>query len=466
MAPSPTGEYHVGHIATLLKNYAWAKHNGGKFVLRIEDTDQERKVEGAVERIMEVIKRYGLDWDEGPDVGGPYAPYTQSERLELYKAHALELVANGKAYHCFCTKERMEKVRETQIAQHQQPRYDRHCRSLSAQEVSERLSKGEASVIRLKVPDDTTISFTDLIRGKIDVQSNEVDDRVLLKSDGFPTYHLAVVIDDEAMKISHIMRGEEWISSTPVHILLYSAFGWQLPIYAHIPVFLNPDGKGKMSKRKGTVSAVSFLDNGYLPEAMLNFFMILGWSAKDQREILTLEEYVSEFDPQHISAKSVVFDMQKLDWINGLYIRKLSDEALLDKLKPFIPADFAGDKVAQLLPLVKERLVTLKDIEPLLEYFFRDIMVDPSTLVFKGATPEMVDEELKTTTKILSDLPEWTVDTLEQALRAIATEHEWKPKQYFMMLRLATTGQIATPPLFDTLAALGKAIVLQRLQLR
>ncbi len=466
MAPSPTGEYHVGHIATLLKNYAWAKHNSGQFVLRIEDTDQERKVEGAVERIMAVIKRYGLDWDEGPDIGGPYAPYTQSERLDLYKTHAENLVAAGKAYHCFCTKERMDKVRETQIAQHQQPRYDRHCRALSSDEVADRLSKGEASVIRLKVPDNTTISFTDLIRGKIDVQSNEVDDRVLLKSDGFPTYHLAVVIDDEAMKISHIMRGEEWISSTPVHILLYNAFGWQLPIYAHIPVFLNPDGKGKMSKRKGTVSAVSFLDNGYLPEAMLNFFMILGWSAKDQRELLSLDEYIAEFDPQNISAKSVVFDLQKLDWINGLYIRKLSDALLLDRLKPFIPVDFAIDRVAELLPLVKERLVTLKDIEPLLAYFFRDITLDPTALVFKGASPELVTLQLSTTAEILSGLQEWSVETLELALRAVATDHEWKPKQYFMMLRLATTGQSATPPLFDTLAALGKDTVLQRLQLR
>lgn len=466
MAPSPTGEYHVGHIATLLKNYAWAKHNNGQFILRIEDTDQERKVEGAVERIMDVIKRYGLSWDEGPDIGGPYAPYTQSERLHLYKEFAEQLVASGKAYHCFCSKERMEQVRADQIANHQQPRYDRHCRELSSTEVNEKLSRGESSVIRLKVPDDTTISFTDLIRGQIAVQANEVDDRVLLKSDGFPTYHLAVVIDDEAMKITHIMRGEEWISSTPVHILLYDAFGWEKPIYAHIPVFLNPDGKGKMSKRKGTVSAVSFLDDGYLPEALLNFFMILGWSPKDQREIITLEEYITEFDPKNISAKSVVFDMQKLAWINGIYIRKLHNDELMDRLRPFIPEDFSLEKVKELLPLVKERLVALKDIDELLSYFFRDITVPKDALVFKGATPELVNEQLAHTSSILSNLTTWSIENLETALRLVAEEKGWKPKQYFMMLRLAVTGQTATPPLFDTLAALGKDTVLERLQLR
>lgn len=466
MAPSPTGEYHVGHIATLLKNYAWAKHTGGQFILRIEDTDQERKVDGAVERIMEVIKRYGLCWDEGPDIGGPYAPYTQSERLTLYQEFAKQLVADGKAYHCFCTKERMETVRAEQIANHQQPRYDRHCRQLSSEEVTERLVKGETSVIRLKVPDDETITFTDLIRGQIEVESNQIDDRVLLKSDGFPTYHLAVVIDDNAMKITHIMRGEEWISSTPVHILLYQAFNWELPVYAHIPVFLNPDGKGKMSKRKGTVSAVSFLDNGYLPEALLNFFMILGWSPKDQREIISLDEYIKEFDPKDISAKSVVFDMQKLAWINGVYIRQLSDKTLFERLQPFIPAEYEQEKVLQLLPLVKERLVTLADIGPLLTYFFQDIQVVPESLLGKGASIELVREQLSHTHDILNELTDWSVESIETTLRGVVGEKGWKPKQYFMMLRLATTGQSATPPLFDTLAALGKETVLTRLQLR
>lgn len=466
MAPSPTGEYHVGHIATLLKNYAWAKHNHGQFILRIEDTDQERKVEGAVERIMDVITRYGLSWDEGPDIGGPYAPYIQSERLELYKTFAEQLVIDGKAYHCFCSKERMEAVRAEQVANHRQPRYDRHCRQLSPEEVSEKLARGESSVIRLKVPDSETITFTDLVRGQITIQSDEIDDRVLLKSDGFPTYHLAVVIDDNAMKITDIMRGEEWISSTPVHVLLYQAFGWELPVYAHIPVFLNPDGKGKMSKRKGTVSAVSFLENGYLPEALLNFFMILGWSPKDQREIITLDEYIREFDPKDISAKSVVFDMQKLAWINGIYIRQLSNEALFERLKPFIPVGYDPKKVLQLLPLVKERLVTLADIAPLLSYFFQDIVVAPESLVVKGATPELVQEQLEYTHSVLHSLTDWSVESLENSLRAVVGEKGWKPKQYFMMLRLATTGQTATPPLFDTLAALGKEIVLARLQLR
>ncbi len=463
MAPSPTGEYHVGHISTLLKNYAFAKQKGGQFVLRIEDTDQERKVEGAVEKIMKVIRAYGLDWDEGPDKGGPYAPYVQSERLSIYKEYVDTLVATGKAYFCFCTKERLEQMRENQIATKQLPKYDKHCRTLSEKEIQDNLAQNKPHVVRLLVPDNETIEFTDLIRGKIEIESSNIDDQVLLKSDGFPTYHLAVVVDDYLMQITHVMRGEEWISSTPKHILLYRAFGWQPPVYAHIPVFLNPDGQGKMSKRKGTVAAQSFLDNGYLPEAMLNFFMILGWAPGEQREIITLDEYIKEFDPSQISAKSVVFDLQKLAWINGMYIRQLSLEELTKRIQPFLPADFPTDKLSEILPLVSERLVTLKDIEELTEFFYRPISHD-AALLLKKADAELVKDQLTQTSVKISDITDWSLPALETVIRSLQETTEWKKSQYFMMLRIAVTGRTATPPLFETMIALGKETVLERLQ--
>lgn len=462
MAPSPTGEYHVGHIATLLKNYAFAKQHGGQFILRIEDTDQERKVEGAVERILGVIKQYGLDWDEGPEKGGPHAPYVQSERLPLYKEKAEELVTAGKAYYCFCSSERLEKIREEQRQNNIPPKYDRHCRNLSADEVQERLQAGEPYVIRLKVPDNEPITFTDWIRGEITINSDIVDDQVLLKSDGYPTYHLGVVVDDHLMEITHIMRGEEWISSTPKHILLYQAFGWEIPIYAHIPVFLNPDGKGKMSKRKGTVSAQSFLDDGYLPEAMLNFFMILGWTPHDQREILSLEEYIKEFDPRKMSPKSVVFDLEKLRWLNGVYIRKLSTEELKKRLEAFLPADFPREKYDAILPLIMERLVMLKDIEVLTDFFYRDIAPEKE-LLLKKATPELVAEQLSLTEAALSTLTVWTHESIEEVVRNLQDTQGWHKGQYFMMLRIAVTGKSATPPLFETMAVIGQDTIIGRL---
>jgi glutamyl-tRNA synthetase len=465
MAPSPTGEYHVGHIATLLKNYAFAHKHGGQFVLRIEDTDQERKVEGAVEKILKVITDYGLDWDEGPQKEGPFGPYVQSERLPLYEKYAKMLVDNNQAYYCFCSRDRLTELRDQQRANKQQPRYDRHCRNLSLDEVAAKLEAGEEHVIRLKVPDNQDITFTDLIRGDITFNSSEVDDQVLMKSDGFPTYHLAVVVDDHLMEISHVMRGEEWISSTPKHVLLYQAFGWEPPVYAHIPVFLNPDGKGKMSKRKGTVSAQSFLDDGYLPEALLNFFMILGWTREDEREIMSLEEYIHEFDPARISAKSVVFDLKKLAWVNGQYIRKLSFEELLEKLAPHIPDDFPKDKVENVVPLIHDRLEKLSDFDELTTFFYKPFERDAnfSRLLNKKATPDVIALQLEATQQALSKITDWSHESIETVIRDLQEQNEWKKGQYFMMLRIASTGRKATPPLFETMAAIGQEIISDRL---
>ncbi len=463
MAPSPTGEYHVGHIATLLKNYAYAKHCGGQFILRIEDTDQERLVPGAVERIMQVIHDYGLDWDEGPGKDGPHAPYVQSERLPGYKVKAEELVAAGKAYYCFCSRERLETIREEHRAQKVPPKYDRHCRGLDTETVKQRLATGESYVIRLKVPDNVSVVFTDLVRGEIEVNSDVVDDQVLLKSDGFPTYHLAVVVDDHAMEITHILRGEEWISSTPKHVLLYQAFNWQPPVFAHIPVFLNPDGQGKMSKRKGTVAARSFLDDGYLPEAMLNFFMILGWARADQTEILSLQEYINEFDPKDISAKSVVFDLQKLNWLNGMYIRQLSMPELTQRVEKYVPTDFPREKLAEILPLISERLVKLSDVESLTEFFYRPVAHD-GALLLKKSTPEEVATQLNLLITKLGEVASWDIPILETLLRGLAVEHAWKNSQFFMLIRVAVTGRVATPPLFETMHVIGQAEVINRLQ--
>lgn len=463
MAPSPTGEMHVGSFSVILKNYAFAKKHGGQFILRIEDTDKEREVPGAIDRIIETIKDYGLDFDEGPGKGGQYGPYIQSERLDIYKKMAQQLVDDGKAYYCFCSKERLTEIREKARAEKRPPKYDRHCLHLSREEMEKKLADGQPYVIRLKVPENKDISFVDGLRGEIVISSNEIDDQVLLKSDGYPTYHLAVVIDDHLMKISHVMRGEEWLPSTPKHILLYQAFGWQHPDYTHIPVYLNPDGKGKMSKRKGDVSAQSFLEKGYLPEAMLNFFMILGWASESQEEIMTLDQYIDQFDPKDISMKSVAFDINKLDWMNGVYIRRLSLDELKLRLKSFIPDDFPTEKIDQILPLVQERLVVLSDLEELTDFFYRDINVDQD-LLLKKADRDLVAKQLEMTSQSLANITEWSVGNIETVIRSLQEENQWKRGQYFMMIRIAVTGKKATPPLFETIEVMGKELVLERLK--
>lgn len=464
MAPSPTGEMHVGSMATLLKNYAFAKKNKGSFVLRIEDTDKVREVEGGIDSIMSIIRAYGLDWDEGPDKAGEYGPYVQSERLEIYQQHVQNLIDKGEAYYCFCSKEMLEEAREKSREDKKPPKYDRHCRNISLEEAKEKIASGQEYVVRLKVPDNKKISFIDLLRGEITFNSSEVDDQVILKSDGYPTYHLAVIVDDHLMKITHIMRGEEWISSTPKHILLYDAFGWEKPIFAHIPVFLNPDGKGKMSKRMGTVSAKSFLERGYLPEAMLNFFMILGWARNDEREIMTLEEYIQEFDPADVSPKSVAFDLKKLDWINGMYIRKLGSEDLKNRLQPFLPADFPSEKFDSILPLIFERLVTLADIEELSDFFYREINIDLD-LLLKKADAQLVKNQLESVLEKFTSLEEWNLENIEKLVRDLQVEKNWQIGQFFMMLRIAVTGKKATPPLFETIVVLGKELTIKRLEM-
>lgn len=462
IAPSPTGDIHIGSISIALKNYAVAKKNNGQFLLRIEDTDKTREVAGGVQQIQLALKAFGLTWDEGPDVGGPHAPYLQSERLALYQQAAKQLVASGHAYYCFCSKERLEQVRAEQMQQKQPPKYDRHCRALSEDEVASRLAAGESAVIRLKVPDHQESHFIDAIRGEISFQTDMIDDQVLLKSDGFPTYHLAVVVDDHAMAVTHVLRGEEWISSTPKHILLYQAFGWDMPLFGHIPVYLNPNGKGKMSKRTGTVSAQSFLDQGYLPEALLNFLMILGWTPQDQREIMTLSEYVQEFDITDISKKSVVFDIKKLTWMNGLYIRSLTLDELAQRLTPFVPQSLSTSQVSLLLPLVRERMEKLTDFYPAISFFVEPIELSKGKLLGKVLS-ETAAAYLQVTSAVLSAATTWSDESIESALTETCANHSWNRKEFFMFLRRAVTGREVSPPLFETLAALGRDTTIDRL---
>lgn len=462
IAPSPTGIAHLGTAYTALRNWALAKQQGGKFVIRIEDTDQSRYVEGAVEVVFEALHWLGLDNDEGPNIGGPYAPYTQSERLSIYQEHAGKLVKSNHAYYCFCSKARLDEIRDKQQKSGQLPRYDRHCLNLSHDEIDQKIQSGESHVIRLKVPDTGVTVCNDVIRGKVEFDNAGIDDQVLLKSDGFPTYHLAVVVDDHLMGITHIIRGEEWLSSAPKHILLYQAFGWDLPIFAHLPIIRNKD-KSKMSKRKNDVSILSYREKGYLPEALNNFLALMGWSHPDKLETFTLDEYIKAFTLDRITKTAPVFDLDKLNWLNGFYIRKLTDEALLSKLSSFIPPDCSQELAKKILPLVKERLVTLNDFEELTSFFYREIEYDRSLLTKKGGSEELIKDQLSATKQEIEKLSNWSHQDIESVIRGLAEKKSWKPSQYFMMLRIAVTGRKATPPLFETIEIIGKETVIARL---
>lgn len=465
IAPSPTGLLHIGSLYIALKNYAYAKGRDGQFIIRIEDTDRERLVPGAVEATLHTLKAYNLNWDEGPDIGGPYGPYIQSQRLKIYQEYASKLVQSKHAYYCFCSKDRLKAVRDQQLQNKQLPRYDRHCRGLSSAQLDQKLKAQEPYVIRLKIPDHQTLVVEDLIRGQISFNTDLIDDQVLLKSDGYPTYHLGVVVDDYLMKITHIIRGEEWISSTPKHVLLYQAFGWPLPVYAHAPDLLSPTGQGKMSKRHGDVSAQSFLDKGYLPEAMLNFLMILGWATSDQEEILDLKRYLREFDIQDINKKSVAFDLNKLDYLNGVYLRKLSDTDLEAKLTPFKPKALPESQFHAFIPLIKERLVKLGDFPELSKYLYEEPSLSAPMLTKESKmSPPDTAAYLGQVIQILNNLTPWQVAGLEAALRDLQTKLNLKPRPAFMTLRLALTGQSATPPLFDLMVLLGQNLVIRRLE--
>jgi len=465
-APSPTGYLHVGGARTALFNWLYARHHNGTFILRIEDTDRTRYREDALQDLLDGLRWLGLEWDEGPEVGGDYGPYFQSQRLGLYQEYARKLVNEGHAYKCYCSPERLAGLRQRQRGG-SQTGYDRRCRTLTARERADYEAQGIVPVIRLAVPLEGQTSFHDVIHGDTMVENSTLDDIVLLKSDGYPTYHLANVVDDHLMEISHIMRADEWLPSVPRHVLLYRAFGWEIPIYAHLPVILSPTGKGKLSKRHGGVAVRDFRQEGYLPEAMVNFLARLGWSYDDKTEFFTRQELIEKFDLEGVNKSPAAFSYDKLDWMNGIYIRQLELDDLAGRLLPFLtgaglPAELTT--VRRIAPLVQERLKKLAEVVEWTDFFFKtELDYDPQLLVGKKMTAAQSLAVLRRTREALAGLPAFDEGTLEPALRALAEEMGLKAGQLLGVIRLAVTGKEVAPPLFGTLAILGKERVLQRL---
>jgi glutamyl-tRNA synthetase len=451
IAPSPTGDPHVGTAYQSLFDLAFARQQGGKFILRIEDTDQARSSAESEQMICHSLRWLGLNWDEGPDVGGPYGPYRQSERLSLYREYAEQLVEHGQAYYCTCTPERLAALRQQQIAAKQPPGYDHHCRELGL-----RPKEGASSVIRMKMPLEGESVFQDLVRGELRRPYKDSDDQVIMKSDGFPTYHLAVVVDDHLMEISHVVRGEEWISSTPKHLVLYQAFGWEPPRFAHLPLLRNPD-KSKVSKRKNPTSLAWYERQGYLPEAMINFLALLGWSMPDGREVFTFDDVVADFSFERVVTSGPVFAMDKLQSINGHYIRSLSGDDLLKRL-------FEREFVRSQLPLVQERMRTLNEFHTSTGFFYADELAYPAELLVpKKVSPEEVPGWLKLVRQRLEEFRPFQAAPLEEALRALVADNGWKTGDVFMAIRVALTGSMQSPPLTETMEVLGREKTLQRL---
>lgn len=462
-APSPTGYPHVGNIRTALFNWLFARHHGGSFILRIEDTDAARRVEGAVESIKDGLTWLGLDWDEGP--------VFQSDRLPLYREAADKLVREGAAYHCFCSSERLEQVRAEQTLQKLPPRYDGHCRALAPEEASSRLAAGEPSVVRFKTPLEGETTFTDLIRGAVTFSNATLNDYVLLKSDGYPTYHLANVVDDHDMRITHIMRADEWISSTPLHVMLYAAFGWTPPSFAHLPMILGPD-KAKLSKRHGATTVTEYRDQGYLPEALFNFLALLGWSLDDKTELFTRDELVAAFTLDRVGKTAAVFNKPKLDWMNGIYVRALSSDEFAHRALPYLERDLPPEVrrpvdvkyVASVAALVQERVKVLSELGALCDFFFLDKLTYPTAeLVAKGLDTVRTIQVLRQTRARLEAIETWDLATLESVIRPVCDIMDVSAKQLFSVLRVALTGRTAAPPLFDTMDVLGKGRCMARL---
>lgn len=469
-APSPTGFLHVGGARTALYNWLFARKHGGAFILRIEDTDRTRYVEGAVEDIMESLQWLGLLWDEGPDVGGPYGPYFQSQRLEIYRKHAELLLEKGHAYKCFCSPERLEKLREEQRKAGLKPGYDRKCRYLSPEEREALEKSGRPYVIRLKVPLEGKTTFEDYLRGEITYENRELEDLILLKSDGYPTYHLANVVDDHLMRITHVLRADEWIPSTPYHVLLYRFFGWEPPVFAHLPVILAPGGKGKLSKRHGATAVREFREMGYLSEAMVNFLALLGWSPGGDREILSLQEMVELFDLKRVGKRGAVFDFAKLRWMNGEYIRMKDDEELYRLLLPFfkkagrLRSEEDRKTLRRIIPLLKERAKTLQDFVEMSDYFFTDDFPYEPKGVKKHFRDPAVWDRLRLLIERLDTLDVWDAPHIEQEIRKLAAELGVGAAKLIHPTRVAVTGRTVGPGLFELMEVLGKATCLRRLR--
>ena len=473
-APSPTGDFHVGGARTALFNYLFARHSGGKFILRIEDTDRNRYNPDALDYLINGLNYLKIDWDEGPEKGGDFGPYYQSERLELYHKHIETLLKNGSAYRCFCTPERLKEVVEQQKREKSSfIGYDRHCRNLPESEVQEKLKQNKPYVVRFKMPLDGETEVEDAIRGKIRFSNRGLQDAVLIKSDGYPTYHFANVVDDHLMEISHILRGDEWVNSLPLHINLYKAFGWEPPIMAHLPVILNPSGKGKMSKREsrapdGSVRPVfvrQFEELGYLSEALVNFMALVGWSFDDSRERFSREELIQNFSLQHVHKAPAVWNYDKLNQFNAQSIREMDEGQLAERILPYLKQagiETDATTLLNIIPLISERLVLLADVPKWVDFFFMEPeFSDVQLFVPKKETPERALEALNTIREELEN-SDFEHQSLFEKLKSIAIEKGWKAGPFFQPLRVAVCGKKVAPPLFESMEIIGKEKVLKR----
>lgn len=491
-APSPTGFLHVGGLRTALYNELFARHHGGVLVLRIEDTDRTRIVEGGVENIIRTLARAGIRPDEGPLLDtsgnlverGDFGPYVQSARQDMYGAHVRILLDKGLGYRCFCTPERLKESRARQIAEKHQIMYDKICRDLAENDVASRMEKGQSFVVRLRIPDGRTISFDDIIRGTVEIKTDTIDDQVLQKSDGYPTYHLANVVDDHLMGITHVIRGEEWVPSTPKHVLLYEAFGWDVPAFAHLPLLLNPD-RSKLSKRQGDVAVEDYLAKGYLPEALVNFVALLGWNPSDSREVYTKEELISSFDLAKVNKGGAVFNTEKLDWMNREYLKVMPDENVFILSLPILQEDgivsgeagalkdqdgnpVTDEFVMRALSLEKGRVTTLKEMPDAITFLFsEDVSYDNARLHWKKSTPEIAKDRLEGLEGFIASLS--TEDfsekkALEERVIAFVAEQGWTNAESLWPLRVALTGRERSPSPFEVMWVLGKERSLKRIR--
>ena len=474
-APSPTGFLHIGSLRTVLFNYVFAKKNNGKFILRIEDTDEKRKVEGSVENLIAIFDWLGFDYDEGPGKDGGFGPYTQSERNPIYNKYIEQLLDEKKVYKCFCTAERLQEMREGQQKNKKAPRYDRKCRDLSEIEIEENLKNNIPFVVRQKMPENGEVIIHDELKGEIKFQTSELDDHVLLKTTGTPTYQFANVIDDHLMEISHVMRGDEWIPSAPKNVLLYKDLGWEAPKYVHLPLIMNKEG-GKLSKRQGDVAVEDFKKNGYLPEALINFTSLLGWHPKGDNEILSLEEIIENFSIKGMGTSPGVFDVDKLDFFNSHYIKELTDEKLLEVSRKYVEDNFkltkkdSKKKDSFLLKVIrteKERIKKLSDFGEATKFFFYDeLNYKPEMLIWKKLEQGDVKENLETVYGLVNKIPEenWTDDSINDAVYSYIKAREFKVGDYLWPMRVALSGQEKSPGPFEIAEVLGKSETLVKIQ--
>ena len=469
-APSPTGYLHVGGLRTALYNYLFAKHNNGKFILRIEDTDQSRYVEGAVEKLIDSLKWVDLNYDEGPDSEGEHGPYFQSKRLEIYQQHVQELIKNKNAYYCFCSPERLTSLREEQQRQKlPQAKYDKHCLNLSENEIKTNLENNIPHVIRLNVTPNQIVKFEDHVRGIVEFNTDNIDDQVLVKSDGYPTYHLANVVDDHLMKISHVIRGEEWLSSTPKHVLLYNFFGWDLPEFAHLPLLLNPD-KSKLSKRQGDVAVEDYRDKGYLKESLLNFVALLGWNFGDDQEYFLLEEMIEKFSLDRVNKSGAVFNIEKLDWLNGLHIRNIEEKELLPLFKDeiagsrFSELNFTDEFLLSIIHSMKERITFVKDLIENSTYFYEI----PPSYDLAIINKRWKDDSVSLLNQFIEELNNSEVknkEDFEKSLKTVTEKNECGAGRLIHPIRLAVSGVGIGPGVYDLLVILGKEEVINRIKI-